>query len=971
VAITAATNAILAITNVQASYAAANFQLRATNTVSVTTSDNVQLTVLTPPPTTYAAVATGLNPLAYWRLGESTGNIAFDYWGGHPAMYVNTGQGMAPGALLDNDDGAVSSFGAGSYVRSLEAAPFSFSGTQNFTLSAFVSVSTFPATGTAARLFSNWQSTGLSSGYGFGFLGNTILRFTAFGIKDVNASVPKFETDQWYHVTAVRSNTMVYLYINGVLMNSDTVAEVRPSIFPLQLGGNPNPTTTESLLGTIDEATVFNRALSSSEIAALYASRYGALNPPTITRQPSPARIYAGGTARFDVLAVGSQPMGYQWKANGAAISGATNSTLVISAVTLANNGVNYSVTLTNQAGNLTSDNALLTVTQPTGYASGVAADHPVAFWRLGESAGPVVYDNWGAFNGKDNGVVAYGAPGALFNDANTAATFEGTVSRVEIPYTAALNPSIYTAEAWAKVTGGAGTYRAVISTRDEQSGVYQKGFILYATSGNIWSFWTSPGVGWEALNGPPVVIGEWTHLVAVYDGQTKYLFVNGELVGAQTAVSVPNDLRPTRIGEGRNEFDPGDYRFLGDIDEVAIYNTALTPSRVAYHYAYGKYSSTTAPFFLTKPAPATTVTGQSVTLVSAAGGSPNLTYQWSKDGTPIPGATQPGLALSSPSFADSGTYAVTAVNGLGSTNSGGVKLAVLPAPQYANATNDLVLHLKFDGNYNDASGRGNHAANVGATTFVAGKVGANALHYSTDINAGQYNYATLGTPSDLQFGSTTNFSVSYWVKFTGMPGDLPFLSSALQSYGNAGFTFAPSYNQGGWSWSLGNSTGYVGVYGASNTVNNGDWHHLLHTFDRSGVAVTYLDGVQADVRSITAGGDIDTGAVINIGQDPSGAYGETGSADIDDLAVWRRVLLPFEAQGIYNAGQTGRSLDVYGPVLLGHQRTADGVYLAWQAGTLLESDSVTGPYTSVPEAAAPFHKITPTAALKFYRVRL
>ena len=51
----------------------------------------------------------------------------------------------------------------------------------------------------------------------------------------------------------------------------------------------------------------------------------------------------------------------------------------------------------------------------------------------------------------------------------------------------------------------------------------------------------------------------------------------------------------------------------------------------------------------------------------------------------------------------------------------------------FANLTNDLVLHLQFDGNYLDSSGRNNNGTNVGATTLVAGKIGSQALSYNTD----------------------------------------------------------------------------------------------------------------------------------------------------------------------------------------------------------------------------------------------
>ena len=752
-----ATNSILAISNVQASYATASFRATASNVVSTITSDPAQLAVLTPPATTYAAQATGLNPLAYWRLGELAGNVAFDYWGGHPAMYVNTSQGSTPGALLDNDDGAVGLNGAGSYLRTLESAPFNFPGFQDFTLSTFVKVTTAPANNTPARLFSTWQgatATNLSSGFGFGLYGMTKLRFTAFGVVDLDANVPALATDQWYHLAAVRSNNMVFLYIDGALANSGAVGAIRSSSFPLQLGGNPNATTTESLSGQLDEAAVFGRALSSAEIAGLYTARYGALVPPSIATQPSAARVLAGGTARFEVQAIGSATLGYVWKANNVVIPNATNASLVLTGVTVANNGVSYTVTITNRAGTITSDPALLSVSQPSGYPAAVVADNPVALYRLGEASGPVAYDAWGGYNGQDNAAVVYGTPGALLDDPNTAASFDGSTSKIEVPYTPSLNPPVYSVEAWAKVTGGAGAYRAVVSARDEGSG-FQKGFIIYATAGNFWSFWTSTNSGWQTLDGPAVVMDEWTHLVAIYDGQAKYFYVNGALVGSQTISSVPNNLRPLRIGTGRNEFNPGEYWFNGAIDEVAVYNTVLPAERIAYHYALGKYGNTTAPFMVREPVSQTVVAGMPVVLDAAVGGSPTLLYQWNRDGAPVPAATTARLAFPSITYAQAGAYVLTVTNAVGYTNSSTAQLTVLPPPSFALLTNDLVLHLTFDGDYQDSSGRGNHATSVGAPTIVAGKLGSGALHYSTVVTGGaatEANFLVLPPSQDLLF---------------------------------------------------------------------------------------------------------------------------------------------------------------------------------------------------------------------------
>jgi hypothetical protein len=225
----------------------------------------------------------------------------------------------------------------------------------------------------------------------------------------------------------------------------------------------------------------------------------------------------------------------------------------------------------------------------------------------------------------------------------------------------------------------------------------------------------------------------------------------------------------------------------------------------------------------------------------------------------------------------------------------------------------------------------------------------------------------------DLEFSSNVNFSVSFWIRFTGTSGDLPFFCNAVNSYSNPGYTFAPSYQLGGWSWSLGDvaTSSFVGIYGPDNTLNDGTWHHLVHTFDRSSSGLTYLDGTQVDSRSIVPIGDLDTGDPTAIGQDPSGAYPEAGAADIDDFGVWRRVLTPFEVYSIYSAGTNGTSFDVTGSVSL-KATLADGVVqLVWQAGTLLQADDLGGQWSPVSGAAAPYYQVKPGAGHKFYRVQL
>ena len=161
---------------------------------------------------------------------------------------------------------------------------------------------------------------------------------------------------------------------------------------------------------------------------------------------------------------------------------------------------------------------------------------------------------------------------------AQNALGFNGSNSYVEIPYTATNNPAQFTVEFWARVDSGAGTFRSPLSNRNYPP---VTGFNFYATPANIWSFSGGSGTGaWSELNGPAVVIGQWTHLAGTYDGTTYRFYVNGVLMNTLVAGFSVNTSRPLRIGAGRTEGEPL-YYFPGAVDEVKIWNYARSASQI------------------------------------------------------------------------------------------------------------------------------------------------------------------------------------------------------------------------------------------------------------------------------------------------------------------------------------------------------------------------------------------------------
>lgn len=90
--------------------------------------------------------------------------------------------------------------------------------------------------------------------------------------------------------------------------------------------------------------------------------------------------------------------------------------------------------------------------------------------------------------------------------------------------------------------------------------------------------------------------------------------------------------------------------------------------------------ATTTAPAFTTQPLSQTVTAGASVTFIAQATGTPAPTYQWTRNGTALAGATSASLTLPSVQGGDAGSYAVIATNSAGSATSSAAALTITSA---------------------------------------------------------------------------------------------------------------------------------------------------------------------------------------------------------------------------------------------------------------------------------------------------
>jgi hypothetical protein len=202
--------------------------------------------------------------------------------------------------------------------------------------------------------------------------------------------------------------------------------------------------------------------------------------------------------------------------------------------------------------------------------------DGLVSFWTFDKSdiKGETVKDIWG-----DNNGTITGDPKSVKGHINEALEFDGVDDWIEVPLTDSLKlTDAITTEAWAKFNALGdfeGIYGAGVST------VFAKRnndkFHLEYHNGAEWKFIWSTTVA---------EVGKWYHILSTYDNGIGKMYVNGELEES-------NDRKPESIRPITSNLTIGhifgwavaDWPCDGVIDELRIYNRALTESEVQKNF--------------------------------------------------------------------------------------------------------------------------------------------------------------------------------------------------------------------------------------------------------------------------------------------------------------------------------------------------------------------------------------------------
>jgi hypothetical protein len=1030
--ISGSSNATLVITSVSVSDAA-SYSVVVSNASGITTSGSASLAIQSVVAGSYAEKIFTNNPVAYWRFNEindpSTNfSVAYDSVGGFNARYGTVAQngfiGIAgpqspdfPG--FENGNSALQTAFANptsipypSGYISWAIAPALNLNTNTATFCAWIKPNPVVQANASALIFSRGGGADIS---GFGYGANNNLGYTwnnqgnTFGF--ISGLIP--QSNVWSFVALVISptNAVIFLYnTNGQFSATNTVTHTNGVFASItMIGDDPSSTgvpQNRAFTGAIDEVAVFNRCLSDQDLYLMFKKGLNVgIIPAGISIQPVSEELLTGRTARFTVAASGDKPLSYQWRTNGVNlvnnnhVTGVNTATLTINNVVVSD-AANYDVVVDNIAHiPVTSAPATLTVlvsnSTPVAYEGALQAANPLFYWRFDETNGsPYAFDYWGGniatninLGLQANGPQPPDFPG--FSNTNVANSFDGISAYTDTQMSPMNNRAAFSIIGWFNTPAIEPLRTGLFGQNDCAEFGFHGADSSGAAQLGIWT----PNGNAAYLSQTNIVAGQWYFAAGVGNGSSinLYLFGTNGAGGAQVLQSsviaattnYGASAYPFRIGGGGILDDPataGNY-FSGNIDEVAIFNRALSVGELSTLYAAAIGVAALPPQITIQPAPATNIlyAGRAARMSVTVVGSSPLTYQWRTNGVAlsnggnVSGATSANLVISNLTAANIGLYDVVIANSAGSVTSSVISLGVItPVVGGYEATaigmNPLAYYRLNETNGNiayDFYGGNAGIYGIGAVQAVPGPQGPTFFGFETN-NTGVGVSVIANSSVTAPFGSlsTNTVTMAMWVNPNGTFDQFAglLMNRGAGVLGGFGYTG----NQIGYTWNNNNANTYNFRSGFIPPLNQ--WSFVGLVVTPTNATIYYgnpPNALQTAVNAIAHTSDV-FGNNWKIGTDDinnnnDGTRNFAGS--VDEVTVFTRSLSFAEMQTLYSVGVNGQ------PVSISIQRSGDNVVLTWARGTLLEADQVTGPW-STNNAASPY-TLPPAGSGKFYRVQV
>ena len=352
---------------------------------------------------------------------------------------------------------------------------------------------------------------------------------------------------------------------------------------------------------------------------------------PSIVTQPQSQNVNAGSDVTFNVGAVGTDPLSYQWRLNAVNISGATASSYTRINVQSGDTG-SYSVVVNNSSGSATSANAVLGLnappaitTQPQNQTVNPGGSATFSVVATGTSL---------SYQWRQNGADIVDATASSYTLTNAQPVDAGD-------YTVLVsNPAGSVLSAAALLTVNS---PAFVTTQPQSQAVSPGANVTFTVGASG----TSP---------------------FTYQWRLNAVNISGATASSYTRNNVQSG-------------DAGNY-------SVVVSNVAGSDTS-----ADAVLTLNIPPSITSQPANQTVNAGANATFSVSASGTAPLTYQWRFDSDNIPGATDSSYTRSNAQSADAGVYSAVVMNAFGVATSLGATLTVHSPPAITTQPSGLMVN--------------------------------------------------------------------------------------------------------------------------------------------------------------------------------------------------------------------------------------------------------------------------------------
>ncbi|MEM7262399.1 MAG: LamG-like jellyroll fold domain-containing protein [Planctomycetota bacterium] len=639
----------------------------------------------------FVAISTNLHAqcppsaISIWTLDELGAGTYAESVAGNDA----TCDGECPVATAGLIGGAQAFAGTGGLSADGTTGTYDFAVGESFTLEAWFRTTADDAVGTLLGRVDGASNLGLFLGtIPGGQVGFSLVSVGGEGVSAFVSSGVSVADGNWHHVAAVRDadENENRLYVDGVLVDVEPIEYTtgfESATASWGIGVTPGTKNSSPYTGDLDEVAVHMGALDSAVIAqhsSLGVTGIGLCDPfaPSFTNLPP-------------LTAAATELYRYQPKATG---NPAPSFGLVEGPVGLAVDSVTGDVTWVPTLLDVGDHVVVLEVVNPEGSSQqGFTLTVEVDVFDcptgllvrvpLDATQGGLYRDRAGdADLTCVDDVCPIPVPGAIAGAQNFSGPGLGLMAEAQPILDFAPGES-FTFECWFRMDQpGTEIFMGRIDLDNGLEvwlGQFQGkvAFLLKDTSGADGEFLVSE---------PAMTDGLWHHAVGVRDVASNQMkvYVDGVL-SAQRSEGFVGDFASSEAPLTVGWLGSGDgFPFRGELDEIALYDRALSDEEVTDHFLRGSAGQPVCdpacPQIVGSSPPQEVCTGETVALTVETLGTTPLAIQWSKDGSPIPEATTPILDLGVVTSDQAGQYSVTIGNDCGETSTE-VAVAVASSP--------------------------------------------------------------------------------------------------------------------------------------------------------------------------------------------------------------------------------------------------------------------------------------------------